>query len=435
MLVTASEFLGSISFIVPVFNHLSHTQKMLATLQASLPDHLDYEIIFVDDASTDGTRNWLKTIQNQSIKVLFNQCNCGYAATNNVGVRAARGDIIALLNNDLVLTTGWLEPMVQGLLAPECDVGLVGNIQYQTEDGVLNHAGLTLTWRGQLDHIRSLPANAPAYKRVFAVTGACVLLRRVDFNAVGGFNEQYSNGFEDIDLCFKLRETGKKIVLATTSRIDHYVSLSRQINLVREAQNGQLFFADWRRYIKDQLSTIWYELLTADVTAYADKLDGAIAPAYLETPRLTAQMIAEAMLALGEMQRARQLENEEPERPITDLVKIIGVCDVDHRGLFVYHSVTFVITDLRSICHFYIRGVCLDRGVKSGALTIVVNGLQSKHFTFTPEENFNFGIIEPILLPTIANAVQICTDCPVMLSHIVIDDHVVDIKQCRVNIL
>jgi hypothetical protein len=119
------------------------------------------------------------------------------------------------------------------------------------------------------------------------------------------------------------------IVLATTSRIDHYVmyptakagSFSRQFG---EAQNGQLFFADWRRYIKDQLSTIWYELLTADVAAYADKLDGAIAPAYLETPRLTAQMIAEAMLGFGEVRCARSLEDGNYPHQRIFIVKIDG---------------------------------------------------------------------------------------------------------------
>jgi glycosyltransferase involved in cell wall biosynthesis len=77
--------LPKISFIIPLFNHLAETEKMLASLLTSLPVGLPHEIILVDDGSTDGTREWLKAIQDARIRVHLNERNLGYAATNNVG--------------------------------------------------------------------------------------------------------------------------------------------------------------------------------------------------------------------------------------------------------------------------------------------------------------------------------------------------------------
>ncbi|MES1194676.1 MAG: glycosyltransferase [Opitutus sp.] len=94
-----------VSFVVPLYNCLGLTQAMLASLQASLPADLALEIIFVDDGSTDGTREWLATLP-PDIRVVLNEKNLGYAAANNRGAALARGEFLALLNNDLILAPG-----------------------------------------------------------------------------------------------------------------------------------------------------------------------------------------------------------------------------------------------------------------------------------------------------------------------------------------
>ena len=92
-----------VSFIIPLYNCLAHTQECLRTLQASLPAWLEHEIILVDDGSTDGTRAWLATL-GAPCRVLLNERNAGYAAANNRGAAVARGRILVLLNNDLILS-------------------------------------------------------------------------------------------------------------------------------------------------------------------------------------------------------------------------------------------------------------------------------------------------------------------------------------------
>jgi GT2 family glycosyltransferase len=244
-----------ISFIVPLFNHLKHTQAMLASLLASLPPGLDYEIILVDDFSTDGTRAWLATLNHPRIKVVLNPQNLAYAASNNAGARLAGGELLALLNNDLLLAPGWLEPMIHVLRHPGLNAGVVGNVQYRVDDGRLDHAGVRLNHRGQFEHIQSLPHNEVGYQRSLALTGACLLIRKIDFESTGGFDESFVNGCEDLDLCFKVRTSGKQLLVALDSHIRHHVSLSRDRHTLQDSRNSQRLYAKWRSSIKSNLAS------------------------------------------------------------------------------------------------------------------------------------------------------------------------------------
>ena len=228
---------------------------MLISLLASLPPGLDYEIILVDDFSTDGTRDWLATLSHPRIKVVLNPENLGYAASNNAGARLASGELLSLLNNDLLLAPGWLEPMAYVLRHPGLNAGLVGNVQYRVDDGQLDHAGVRLNRRGQFEHIQSLPHNEVGYQRSLALTGACLLVRKNDFSRAGGFDEGFVNGCEDYDLGFKIRKTGKQLFVATTSRIRHHVSLSRNQNTLQDLRNSRRLYARWRSKIKLNLAS------------------------------------------------------------------------------------------------------------------------------------------------------------------------------------
>jgi GT2 family glycosyltransferase len=300
-----------ISFIVPLHNHLAETRAMLASLQATVPQDLSHEIIFVDDASSDGTPSWLRSLDDPCIRFWINGVNLGYAASNNAGVRLARGDVLALLNNDLVLSPGWIEPMLSLLQSPGRRAGLVGNVQFRVaDDGVdhagVDHAGVALSPRGQLFHQNTI-AHMP-HVQAFAVTGACMLLRKADFWAVGGFDESFVNGCEDIDLCFKLQQAHQKIYVVSESRIHHHVSLSRKTNTLQDLQNSRLLFSRWRGKIKNELSRVWRELLTEGPDAYADWWPEPIEPEYLSTPHALSRVMAETMLRREEAHWQQMLD-------------------------------------------------------------------------------------------------------------------------------
>ena len=145
-----------VSFVIPLFNHLAHTQAMLESLRATIPAGLSHEIILIDDFSTDGTRAWLATLSDPHIKTLLNPHNLGFAKTNNRAASAATGEVLALLNNDLLFAPGWLEPMLCAQQSPTLNAGLVGNVQYRVADGKLDHAGVLLNPNAQFGHIQTL---------------------------------------------------------------------------------------------------------------------------------------------------------------------------------------------------------------------------------------------------------------------------------------
>jgi len=188
----------AVTFIVPLFNHLRETRVMLKTLEASLPAGISYELIFVNDASTDGTAKWLAGHRNSLIRVITNRTNLGYAKSNNKAAKAAKGTLLCLLNNDLVFGLGGLEPMLEILKDKALGVGIVGNVQYRVVDGSLDHAGVAITPFGKIEHIQNLADNCPAWMQVTAVTGACLLIRKSDFVAAKGFDEAFINGGEDM---------------------------------------------------------------------------------------------------------------------------------------------------------------------------------------------------------------------------------------------
>jgi O-antigen biosynthesis protein len=216
-----------VSIITAVFNGLSYTRPYLDSLRASL-DGVDWELVLVDDASTDDTREFLESLASDSrIRCLFNGRNRGYAVSNNRGAAAARGEVLAFLNNDLLLRPGWFQSM-EALLNESEQPGAIGNIQIQATSGLVDHAGVFFGLDGMPRQARKNTRLIPkqAYTEWHAVTAACMVIRPDVFRAAGGFDEGYLNGFEDIDLCVRLRTKGYRNYVANLSKVIHHVSVS-----------------------------------------------------------------------------------------------------------------------------------------------------------------------------------------------------------------
>lgn len=209
---------------------------------------LDHEVILVDDGSTDGTRPWLAGLRDP-FRVILNERNLGFAAANNRGGAAARGDLLVLLNNDLVLGPGWLEPMLEAHRQLGPRAGLVGNIQLDARSGKIDHAGIFINHKGKPEHIRALPRSsvqrADPVREVSLLTGACVLLSRQLWLELRGFDEGYRNGCEDVDLCLRAIAAGKLNAVALRSRVRHHVSTTPGRKAHDEA-NTYRFTLRWR---------------------------------------------------------------------------------------------------------------------------------------------------------------------------------------------
>ena len=248
-----------VSFVIPLYNNLALTQAMVASLQASLPAGLTHEIILVDDGSADGTRAWLATLP-APFRIVLNERNLGYAAANNRGAGLARGELLALLNNDLVLSPGWLEPMLAAHRALGPRAGLIGNVQLSIATGAVDHAGMFLNAKGKVEHLRTRSSPVRTFfqpvRASFAVTGACVLLDRVLWVQLGGFDEGYVNGSEDVDLCFRALAAGRVNAVALRSVVRHHVSASVG-RKARDEENTFRFTRRWRPELARLIDRAW----------------------------------------------------------------------------------------------------------------------------------------------------------------------------------
>lgn len=231
-----------ISVVTALYGRLDLTRRFVDDLTRTLAD-ISHELILVDDGSMDGTREFLHSLDRPGVRVFLNGENMGFAGSNNRGAREARAPVLAFLNNDLILREGWCPPMLEAI---DSRAGMVGNVQFNAQNGRIDHAGIVFTpwgipehW-GQ-DYLRIPQAGVRGFR---AVTAACCLVRREVFFGGGGFDEAYRNGFEDIDLCLRLDAAGRENRVAFGSRVGHWISSSPG-RRETDAANIRRFLAEW----------------------------------------------------------------------------------------------------------------------------------------------------------------------------------------------
>ncbi len=216
-----------LSIVVPVFNKWELTAACIEAVRKHTSGK--WELILVDNGSTDETASMASCITD--IRYIRIEENLGYARANNLGAQAARGHVLVLLNNDTEVQEGWDKPLREAL-ADE-SVGAAGS-RLVYANGTIQHAGLAfgpdhLPW-----HIyRGFPADSPEvmHARDFnALTGACLALRMQDYRRLGGLDENFINCYEDIDLCLRLRQEGKRIVYRPDSLVVHHEGQSEGRN-------------------------------------------------------------------------------------------------------------------------------------------------------------------------------------------------------------
>ena len=251
-----------ISIITPVYNAGQYTQIFLDSLKTALSNtDLKVETIIIDNYSYDETPGILQKIELPGLKLERSRENLGFARGSNAGAKKATGKYLLFLNNDMFVFPGSLEALFREMERSEATGILGGRLLYP--DHTIQHAGMAFNEDHHCLHVfRHYPAEHPLVlqKRTFqAVTGACIFIRRTDFEALEGFDESFVNGYEDIDLCLRLkRSTGKEIVYLPDAVFLHYESVSEGRHL---AQAGA-----WKRF-KEK----WEGKIQSD---YADKTTG-----------------------------------------------------------------------------------------------------------------------------------------------------------------
>lgn len=236
------------SIVVPLYNRALFT-AICARALAAVADRWDEtEVIFVDNGSADGTAALLATLP-APFRSLRNETNEGFARACNQGAAAARGASLVFLNNDTVPQPGWLSALAAALTGP--DAAIVAGPTLLFPDETIQHAGIGFTARGEpvhLDYGLPLAQAARCDRAVPAVTGACLMVARERFLALGGFDEGYRNGYEDLDFCCRVRQAGGTVRYVARSVLYHFESASDG-RYRADAANAERFRSHWQDWL------------------------------------------------------------------------------------------------------------------------------------------------------------------------------------------
>jgi GT2 family glycosyltransferase/glycosyltransferase involved in cell wall biosynthesis len=211
-----------VSIIIPVFNQLRFTQACLASLQEHQGTE-QFEVIVVDDCSTDGTAEAVPRIP--GLVHLRNETNSGFIASCNRGAETARGNYLVFLNNDTLVKPRWLSAL-RDTFAEQPRAGIVGS-KLVYPDGRLQEAG-GIIWRdatgwnyGKFDDPEKPDYNY--LREVDYCSAAALMVPKSLFVSVGGFDSRYAPAYyEDTDLAFKVLEAGYKVLYQPLSEVIHY---------------------------------------------------------------------------------------------------------------------------------------------------------------------------------------------------------------------
>lgn len=238
------------SIIILTYNNLEYTRLCLESIYA-FTQTADFELILVDNASSDETPPYLKNFAagKPNVKLILNRENAGFARGNNQGAAAAEGDYLVLLNNDTVVTEGWLSGLIRHLQDP--GVGMVGPVT----NAAGNESRIRVDYQGltgmQAFARRHTQLHAGATFEIRMLALFCAVLRRSVFEQVGPLDERFGYGmFEDDDYSLRLKEHGYRLLCAEDVFVHHWGSAGFSTNAFERywrsfQENRQKFEDKW----------------------------------------------------------------------------------------------------------------------------------------------------------------------------------------------
>ncbi len=211
------------SIIILTFNQLEYTKITIDSLRRYTTS--PYELIVIDNASTDGTIEYLKA--QKDIRTVFNEKNLGFPAGCNQGIEMAKGNYVVLLNNDVIVTTDWLKGLIE-CADSHPSIGIVGPMSNKVS-GVQREAnpGYSRVSRVPEFAIRYRRKNRRKWYEAPRIAGLCMLIKREVLEKVGGLDATFGIGnCEDDDYCLRSRLAGYRIAIAGDVFIHHFGSVS-----------------------------------------------------------------------------------------------------------------------------------------------------------------------------------------------------------------
>ena len=211
------------SIIMLTYNQLEYTKLCIESIRKFTPKEC-YEIIIVDNASTDGTKEYLK--QQDDLKIIFNEENKGFPKGCNQGIKISEGENILLLNNDTIVNPDWLYRLNSALYSNE-NIGAVGAISNSCSNGQqipvrYENMNQMLNLANEIYY-----NNKGRYKYITRLVGFCYLIKKEVLNKIGLLDEIFTPGnYEDDDISLRIRQVGYELLLCEDTFIHHYGSAS-----------------------------------------------------------------------------------------------------------------------------------------------------------------------------------------------------------------
>jgi N-acetylglucosaminyl-diphospho-decaprenol L-rhamnosyltransferase len=231
--------MAELSIIIVSFNTAGELSACLASLRDH-PPSVSHDVTVVDNASTDGTVETLR-VRWPEVRIIVNPRNVGFAAANNIGIRAVESDLLLLLNSDTLVPAGAIDTLVAELRAqpalsaigprivdPQGHVELSFGPMIGPFNELRQKILVTLHARGVAPVSRLVTRMASQPRRTDWISGACLLVRRADALAAGLLDERYFLYAEDVDFCAALRARGKAIGFTPSAEIVHLRGASRR---------------------------------------------------------------------------------------------------------------------------------------------------------------------------------------------------------------
>ncbi len=249
---------GRVSILIPTCDHIDDLETCIESIYARTT-YPDFEVILIENNSkepeTFRTYEQMQKEHPDNLKVVtWRGTGFNYSALNNFGEKYATGEYLLLLNNDTeVITPKWLEEMV--MYAQQERVGCVG-VKLLYPDDTIQHAGIGFGFLTLAGHMhKNFPAGHPGYmgrlvyaQDVYAVTAACMMVRKNIYEQMGGLDESFAVAFNDVDFCVRVREAGYANVFTPFAQLYHYESKSRGLDEAPEKRKR--FVSEVERFQK-----------------------------------------------------------------------------------------------------------------------------------------------------------------------------------------
>ncbi|MBW7458986.1 glycosyltransferase family 2 protein [Paenibacillus sepulcri] len=237
------------SIVIPTYNGLDLVQQAVASIRSyTSQQDTPYEIIVVDNGSTDGTSGWC--LQEQLAFISLPR-NTGFPAACNKGLRFARGDCLMLLNNDVTVSHGWLAALLQALNS-DGKIGIVGPVtNYASGKQQVDYPFHSMNEFHRVAK-EVLTQSGEQVQPVHRLVGFCMLFGRTLYERIGELDERFSPGhYEDDDYCFRARMSGYSLLMCRNVFVHHQGSASFKRGDSMELQrlveqNRQRFIDKWQ---------------------------------------------------------------------------------------------------------------------------------------------------------------------------------------------